>query len=91
LLSLVYAIKRKFIGQLGNSTLNFTRKTDIATDVGFTREIQRGFPSSTNEFTYNIPIGYSYLDFDFLLRFYCDSLFGPQGASLQHKLFLAQI
>jgi hypothetical protein len=30
--------------------LNFTRKTDI----GFTREIQRGIPSSTNEFTYNI-------------------------------------
>jgi hypothetical protein len=29
--------------------LNFTRKTDI----GFTREIQRGIPSSTNEFTYS--------------------------------------
>jgi hypothetical protein len=25
-----YAIQRKFIGRLGNSTLNFTRKTDIA-------------------------------------------------------------
>jgi hypothetical protein len=37
-----YAIQGKFIGRLGNSTLNFTRKTDI----GVSREIQRGIPSS---------------------------------------------
>jgi hypothetical protein len=43
-----YAIQRKFIGRLGNFTLNFTRKTDI----GLKLNVE--FPCSTNEFTYNI-------------------------------------
>jgi hypothetical protein len=32
-----YAIQRKFIGRLGNSTLNFTRKTDILATSGLAR------------------------------------------------------
>jgi sporulation protein YlmC with PRC-barrel domain len=57
-----YTIQGKVIGRLGNSTFNFTRKTDIALIaeseklIGFSREIQCGIPSSTNEFTYTISL-----------------------------------